>query len=332
MPTVTLAPLSGRYLSFEEREEIAILHARQLGVRGIARRVGRSPSTISRELRRNASSRSYGTPYRATTAQWHAERRGLLSDVGSGSMVGSMGAPRSRTPNEPGARDIAGALYPDLHSVEWIPSDDADVFRLTFASGREPRILKMAAPGIRAVWREIGAFPAMRRLGIPEVLEFEHTSDDLPDPGIEFHVTVELAHPQQASRAMADLWASDRARALDAAHWFGECTRRIESLDWRRVPRANSPEQSVAIGATWREPQYAQLLARSDCPAWARTFIEQVSRTLSRPEAFDSFGGWAGEMLRAPDGRLARWRPGAGHRVSPGSWPEFARIADYASC
>jgi IS30 family transposase len=37
--------------------------------------VGRSPSTISRELRRNASSRSYGTPYRATAAQWHAERR-----------------------------------------------------------------------------------------------------------------------------------------------------------------------------------------------------------------------------------------------------------------
>lgn len=76
------------------------------------------------------------------------------------SMVGVMGAPRSRTPNEPGAREIAGALYPDLDGVAWIPSDDADVFRLSFSSDREPRILKMAAPGIRAVWREIGAFPA----------------------------------------------------------------------------------------------------------------------------------------------------------------------------
>jgi IS30 family transposase len=75
MPPITLAPVSGRYLSFGEREEIAILHAQQKGVREIARRVGRSPSAISRELRRNASSRSYGTPYRATTAQWHAERR-----------------------------------------------------------------------------------------------------------------------------------------------------------------------------------------------------------------------------------------------------------------
>jgi len=105
-----------------------------------------------------------------------------------------------------------------LGCVEWIPSDDADVFRLSFTSDREPRILKMATHGIRAVWREIGAFPAMRRLGIPELPEFEHTSDDLPDLGIEFHVTRELAHPQQASRAMAELWTSDRARALDVAH------------------------------------------------------------------------------------------------------------------
>src|SRR5262245_56320806 len=117
-----------------------------------------------------------------------------------------MGAPRSRTPNEPGARDIAEALYPDLDSVEWIPSDDADVFRLSFTSDREPRILKMATQGIRAVWREIGAFPAMRRLGIGELLQFEHTSDDLPDRGIEFHVTRELAHPQQATCAIAQLW------------------------------------------------------------------------------------------------------------------------------
>ena len=75
MPPISLAPLSGRYLSFTEREEIAILHAQQCGVREIARRVGRSPSTISRELRRNASTRSHSVTYRATTAQWHAERR-----------------------------------------------------------------------------------------------------------------------------------------------------------------------------------------------------------------------------------------------------------------
>ena len=69
-PTTT-----GRYLSFTEREDIALLLAQKLGVREIARRLGRHPSTISRELRRNASSRSYPPQYRASTAQWHAERR-----------------------------------------------------------------------------------------------------------------------------------------------------------------------------------------------------------------------------------------------------------------
>lgn len=56
-------------------DEIAILHAQKHGVREIARRIGRSPSTISRELRRNASARTAGLEYRATTAQWHADRR-----------------------------------------------------------------------------------------------------------------------------------------------------------------------------------------------------------------------------------------------------------------
>jgi IS30 family transposase len=75
MPSVTQAPLSGRYLSFAEREEIALLGARGCGVRDIGRLVGRSASTISRELRRNAATRSGRLEYRATTAQWHADRR-----------------------------------------------------------------------------------------------------------------------------------------------------------------------------------------------------------------------------------------------------------------
>jgi transposase-like protein len=75
MPSVALGPPSGRYLSFAEREEIALLRARGCGVREIARRLGRSPSTISRELRRNAATRGGGLDYRASSAQWHADRR-----------------------------------------------------------------------------------------------------------------------------------------------------------------------------------------------------------------------------------------------------------------
>ena len=67
--------VTGRYLSFAEREDIAIWRAQRLGVREIARRLDRHPSTISRELRRNVSTRTYPPGYRASTAQWHAERR-----------------------------------------------------------------------------------------------------------------------------------------------------------------------------------------------------------------------------------------------------------------
>jgi len=75
MPSLSLAPQSGRYLSFEEREEIAILKSGGAGVREIARKVRRCPSTISRELRRNAATRCGRLDYRASTAQWHADRR-----------------------------------------------------------------------------------------------------------------------------------------------------------------------------------------------------------------------------------------------------------------
>ena len=68
-----LAPLSGRYLSFSEREDIAIFRAQGLGVREIARRLGRAPSTVSRELRRNAATRGGKLEYRASVAHWKAE-------------------------------------------------------------------------------------------------------------------------------------------------------------------------------------------------------------------------------------------------------------------
>ena len=78
MPSSTFAPsskpLSGRYLAFAEREDIALALAQDFGVREIARRLGRAASTVSRELRRNAATRSGSLEYRASTAQWHAER------------------------------------------------------------------------------------------------------------------------------------------------------------------------------------------------------------------------------------------------------------------
>ena len=78
MPPTHLAPSApvpaGRYLSFGEREEIAIELAKGTAIRAIARKLARSPSTVSREVRRNAATRGGNLDYRAIAAQWHADR------------------------------------------------------------------------------------------------------------------------------------------------------------------------------------------------------------------------------------------------------------------
>ncbi len=73
MPLFRSNQISKRYLSFAEREEIGLLRAQYVGVREIASRLGRSPSTVSRELTRNAATRCGRLEYRASVAQWKAE-------------------------------------------------------------------------------------------------------------------------------------------------------------------------------------------------------------------------------------------------------------------
>ena len=70
IPSIVNDPGRSR-LSLAEREEIACLRAANLGVRAIARQLGRAPSTISRELARRPAGRG---GYRASTAQAEADR------------------------------------------------------------------------------------------------------------------------------------------------------------------------------------------------------------------------------------------------------------------
>ncbi|WP_420716600.1 IS30 family transposase [Streptomyces sp. H27-H1] len=68
------ASRSDRYLSLMERKRIATLRERGLGVREIAERLGRAPSTVSRELRRNSRRHDNGI-YDADLAQQRSRER-----------------------------------------------------------------------------------------------------------------------------------------------------------------------------------------------------------------------------------------------------------------
>lgn len=84
MPPLSLVEPTGRFLNLAEREEIALALASGAGIRQIAARVGRSPSTISREVRRNRprpESEDYHESYRCVLAQAKSEERARRPQV-----------------------------------------------------------------------------------------------------------------------------------------------------------------------------------------------------------------------------------------------------------
>ncbi len=57
---LAIREISPRFLPQDERIELADLRRTGMGIRSIARQLGRAPSTISRELRRHASGKRRG--------------------------------------------------------------------------------------------------------------------------------------------------------------------------------------------------------------------------------------------------------------------------------
>ena len=147
---------SGRYLSFAEREEIALLKAQDKGVREIARAIGRDPGTVSRELRRNAAVRYGSSGYRASVAQWKADMaakrpkaaklvtnprlHAYVQDRLSGQVTGPDGTaiagpqpPRFTGRNKPHRKDRAWSLA-------WSPEQISNRLKVDFPDDESMRI------------------------------------------------------------------------------------------------------------------------------------------------------------------------------------------------
>ena len=155
MPPITLTEPTGRYLSFAEREEIALLKAQGRGVREIARRIGRHPSTISRELRRNAATRASQRGYRAGVAQWKAQQaakrpksaklamnpklRDYVEQRLSGSVTDADGRPIPG-PNVPWAGRRHGRRQDRRWGTAWSPEQISQRLKVDFPEDNSMRI------------------------------------------------------------------------------------------------------------------------------------------------------------------------------------------------
>ena len=106
-------PRSPRYLSEQERIRIADLLAAKVSVRGIAEELGRAPSTISREIRRNRDPDGRYRPHHAE----HAARCRACK-------------PRTR---RIAGDEVLGEVVQRLLSKRWSPEQVAHELRVLFA-------------------------------------------------------------------------------------------------------------------------------------------------------------------------------------------------------
>ena len=86
--------INARFLSEDERIELADLRRAGMTMREIGRRLGRSPSTISRELRRNASPKKGYRPFeaqrRAVARRARRHRRRIDTNLELGRVIGEL--------------------------------------------------------------------------------------------------------------------------------------------------------------------------------------------------------------------------------------------------
>jgi IS30 family transposase len=196
--------LRGRYLSFSEREEIALARARGESMRGIARRLGRSPATVSRELRRNADRRG---GYRATTAHALAwERAGRPKPA----KLAVNPALRARVEQYLGQRyspeQIAGRLrveFPDDPEMRVSPETIYQSLYVQSRGALRRDLAKCLRTG-RAL-RHPGRQAGQRKNRIPDMINISQRPPEATDRAVPGHWEGDLLIGKRNATAIATL-------------------------------------------------------------------------------------------------------------------------------
>jgi IS30 family transposase len=257
-------PVSGRYLSLADREEIAIGLARGESYRVIGARIGRPASTISREVERNGPRKRY----RALRAQALAEER----------------ARRPKTAKLAGNAELRDWVQQHLE-MKWSPEQISARLVIEFPRRRKMRVShetiyqSIYVQGRGALRRELA-----RSLRTGRALRKPRRKDDERRGKIPGMVNISERPAEAADRAVPGHWEGDLmigAAGISAIGTLVERTTRFTML----VPlpeRYDAPAMAQALtpviaglpdalrrSLTWDQGRemkaHAQIAVAADC-------------------------------------------------------------------
>ena len=196
-PTKKVEPAGRRYLRSEEREEIMRLQASGLGVRAIAREIGRDPSTISRKLKRAVGSRGY----RAAMAQTHADRgRRGPRNAKLATNLRLRAEVQARLKRLDSPEQIAGKLkleFPDEPEM-WVSAETIYQSLYVQARGGLNRELTAYLRTGRSM-RKPRRTPGQRRVRIPDMVMISERPPEIEDRAVPGHWEGDLIMGTKAS-------------------------------------------------------------------------------------------------------------------------------------
>ena len=196
-PTKTTEPMGSRYLRFDEREEIMRLQASGLGVRAIAREIGRHPSTVCRELKRAVGVRGY----RASMAQTHADRgRRGPRNAKLATKLRLRREVQARLERRDSPEQIAGRLKIDFSDEPemWVSAETIYQSLYIQARGGLKRELTAYLRTGRSM-RKPRRTPGQRRTRIPDMVMISERPAEIEDRAVPGHWEGDLIMGSKAS-------------------------------------------------------------------------------------------------------------------------------------